>query len=398
MTIIFVAILLVLLGLFYSVDSFIPEGCEIGTVMESTCKVDDWCKVHPFGTFCDHPYEPPVECPIGTFLFSLPEKPEDFEPEPLPCGVNVPIQPGTYKYRWCCEPCPDTSYFNSFSRECDTCPSCQKINTSKDGCEPDPNCAPPPSSCPSGTAPFKDDGTECLPPPNNKCPAGTKLSGKEWKSAFNTLVNIEDLLDPFKTSVKEFINAMKNAKPPMNVTIISVYRKPQRSYLLNHAYALWKKMEKPETIKAYIDYTQEIASLPNDNDKYKEVKICWIHTNSKGDIDYKTSYNKGREQIESMGVVTKDDPKTGKKELKTRPAFPSKHNRRTAIDMKISWSSESTIIKFKNGTDFIIRSNPKTSMNTDLWKIANSYNIKHYGERPGGTPSNDVDHWSDDGY
>jgi hypothetical protein len=439
--------------IFAQTTLFYPKTCI--NPVKSTCSIPDWCQAalaHP----CSGPFEPPVQlglpqsCLPGTiFIF-----PSSYYEPPIPniyydcLALGNPVTPGIHIQPWCCQKCPPGYIADSSKLYCWSCPpgsvtkdnvicekcgqcqitngdqtnciqdpncklecppgsitkdnvtcekcgTCQITNLDQTNCIQDPNCnpPPPPPGCPPGTAPFNADGTECIPPPNNKCPAGTKLSGQEWAKAFDTETNIEDLLDPFKTSAKEFKAAVLSANPPMIVKTISVYRRPQRSYMLNHTYGIWKENENPEDVLAYIDHTDIIASLPEEVGKYEKVNICWIHTNSQGNIDIAKSKTKAKEQLISMGVTI-----SGPNALTTRPAFPSNHNYRVAIDMNVTWSSDSTVIKLKNGTNFTIKIIPKNSMNKDLWKIANSYGVKHYGEYAGGIPSKDVNHWSNDGH
>src|SRR5262245_56402255 len=87
------------------------------------------------------------------------------------------------------------------------------------------------------------------PPPNYGDPGPPRLSGGAWYDDFPTSVSTDDLTEPFKTNVTNFLKALSDAGA--TYTINATYRPPQRAYLMHYAYAIARNGMNPARVPAY---------------------------------------------------------------------------------------------------------------------------------------------------
>ncbi len=210
------------------------------------------------------------------------------------------------------------------------------------------------------------------------CPTGTTLSGASWTQQFPGSNSLNDLQEPFRTSAKQFITALTNAhtKP----TITATLRPALRAWLMHYSYDIVSK-----NAKYHID-PRKVSANPN-------ISICWIHTNPDGSYNQQASVAAALAMVNAYGI----SPFKKSKPLLTPPSLTSNHISGWAMDMVVSWTGTLTI-KDASGKVVNIRSGPRTDMNTQLWSVAASYGVYHFGtNKSNAAPSKDALHWSING-
>ena len=184
------------------------------------------------------------------------------------------------------------------------------------------------------------------------------LSGVIWVSKFPTSASVEDLADPFKADVKNFIAALKKAGA--HVSIAATKRPKERAFLMHYSYKVAKEHLDPAKVP-------EMAG----------VDIEWVHRDAKNNVNLPASRT-------AAGMMV-----TGY-EIAYAPALTSRHIEGNAIDMHISWTSATLVIKDGAGQDVTIKSSPKSGGNTDLHAVGKSYGVVNLVKDP--------PHWSTDGH
>ena len=74
------------------------------------------------------------------------------------------------------------------------------------------------------------------------------LSGSQWVSQFPTKTSIEDLSEPFRTSARRFVAALRQANAA--VVIADTLRPPERAYLMHFAFAVAREALDPNAVPA----------------------------------------------------------------------------------------------------------------------------------------------------
>ncbi len=166
-------------------------------------------------------------------------------------------------------------------------------------------------------------------------------SGPDWYHDFPTSTAIEDLSEPFRTHIQEFIAAVED-NTGLTVQVLATLRPPERAYLMAYAYKIANGLH-PEKVK----------------ERLENVNISWVHYDSNGNADLTAS----RQAAQAM-VLQYDIGSSG-------AAFPSKHSEGTAIDMKIVLNGP-VQIKNKEGDKVWI------SNQSQLKNLALTYNVRRY--------------------
>ena len=184
------------------------------------------------------------------------------------------------------------------------------------------------------------------------------LSGSQWVSQFPTSTSIEDLSDPFRSSARRFVAALRQAHA--SVIIADTLRRPERSHLMHFAFAIAREAADPTAVPA----------MPG-------VDIQWVHLNAQGLPDLAASRTAAEQMVQGYGIVFK-------------PALNSQHTEGKAIDMTITWLNN-LVIANGTGTTVTISSSPRAGAgNADLHLVGSSYGvIKLLSDPP---------HWSFDGH
>ena len=184
------------------------------------------------------------------------------------------------------------------------------------------------------------------------------LSGLLWVSKFPTSSSTDDLVDPFKSSVKKFIAALEASSATVSVN--ATKRPKERAFLMHWSYRIAKENYDPEKVP-------EMAG----------VDIDWVHRDDKGNMNASVSKTNAEQMVAGYDIAY-------------RPAIESRHTECKAIDMDISWITAELKIKDGAGKDVTIKSGAKDGSNSELHKVGKSYNvIKLVSDPP---------HWSSDGH
>ncbi|MBF7997621.1 hypothetical protein [Rahnella laticis] len=172
-----------------------------------------------------------------------------------------------------------------------------------------------------------------------------ELSGRQWVSRFPTSQNVNDLTDPFRTSIQNFINAIQSAGG--SISIAATYRPEERAYLMHYCWKIGHEGMNPSQVPA------------------KEgVNIDWTHRGNQ-----QAAIAAAREMASAYQIVY-------------APAITSRHTQRRAIDMTITGVRGKTILK-SGGQEI------RVGNNADLHAVGASYGVHKL--------ISDPPHWSDDG-
>lgn len=191
---------------------------------------------------------------------------------------------------------------------------------------------------------------------------GLLPSGVEWVKKFPDNARFEDLREPFKSNVKLFLAALKEAG--VSVRINSVMRPPQRSYLMHYANAISLGRADPMNIPRFKDYKQAANA--------EDVNIDWT---CGGNIRL------ARANAQKMKAAY------GLKNKVAKP-FSSNHNKGLAIDMTLSpWFGIGKTVKNASGQPVVIKSK------RDMIEVGKTYKVFHF-DTQASKPGGDDPHWS----
>jgi D-alanyl-D-alanine dipeptidase len=183
------------------------------------------------------------------------------------------------------------------------------------------------------------------------------LSGSSWVNQFPTSRSVDDLQEPFRSSVGRFLKALTQGGTSLRIA--DTLRPPERAYLMHWSFAIANATANP-------------AKVP----LMSGVDIQWVHTDPTGHPDFAASKSAASDMVRGYGIVF-------------APALQSRHSEGLAIDITISWQGDLSIID-STGAAETIRSEPRNGLNSDLHLIGASYGvIKLVTDPP---------HWSSDGH
>lgn len=191
---------------------------------------------------------------------------------------------------------------------------------------------------------------------------GQLPSGVEWVKKFPDNARFEDLREPFKSNVKLFLAALKEAG--VSVSINSVMRPPQRSYLMYYANAISLGRADPMKIPRFKDYKQAANA--------EDVNIDWT---CGGNIRL------ARANAQKMKAAYRLKNKVAK-------PFSSNHQKGLAIDMTLSpWFGIGKTVKNASGQPVVIKSK------RDMIEVGKTYKVFHFDTKAS-KPGGDDPHWS----
>jgi hypothetical protein len=230
--------------------------------------------------------------------------------------------------------------------------------------------------------------TATLTPHTDQTPAvaevSTELSGAHWVGRFTGSRLENDLIEPFKTNLGNFIAAMRSAG--MTVKINATYRPDKRAFLMHFSGKVASGAIAPENVPTYAKHKVATYIASQDLEEYAaDLEIEWDH----GDLA------KSKKAALAM--------QTGYSTV-FPPAYPSKHTARLAVDMWITWTGVSVEkptphfeITIKNAKNEAVVISTKVqnvdhdtaSHNETLQLVGRSYGVqKLVSDKP---------HWSDNG-
>jgi hypothetical protein len=169
--------------------------------------------------------------------------------------------------------------------------------------------------------------------------------------------DVEDLVDPFKTNAKAFIQALKDAGATVSVS--TTKRDAKRAYLFHWSWKISLDKCKPSDATALVG-----------------VDIEWDH----GDAE--KSKAGAKEMVDGFGLAV---PPTSNE----TPALTSNHIAGKAIDIDITWTGNLKV-KMKDGTVVPVPYMANANANTKLHDVGKSYDLKKL--------KTDAPHWSYDGF
>ena len=183
------------------------------------------------------------------------------------------------------------------------------------------------------------------------------LSGPAWVSQFPTSRSIDDLVDPFRENVRQFVAALRESGA--SVTIADTRRPPERAYLMHFSFAIAKEAADPALVPAMAG-----------------VDIQWVHPDSPGTPGANASKDAAEKMVQRYGIAF-------------RPALKTLHTQGNAIDMSIAWTGNLVIAR-ADGTQVTITALPRSGDNAALHAVGLSYGfIKLVTDPP---------HWSVNGH
>jgi len=186
-------------------------------------------------------------------------------------------------------------------------------------------------------------------------------SGKYWVTWANTNAqnsdDVDDLTEPFKSKVKDFIEALEDAGA--DVEVAATLRPPKRAYLFHWSWLIALGKAKPSHATAMAG-----------------VEIEWDHGN------LAQSKAGAHEMVTGFGLAV--PPKSN-----VAPALHSNHIAGKAIDMNITWTGH-LMVKKKDGKEVSIPFIANANHNTRLHEVGASYGVHKL--------KTDAPHWSADGH
>jgi hypothetical protein len=237
-----------------------------------------------------------------------------------------------------------------------------------------------------------------------------ELSGPQWVKRFPTSVSVDHLRPPFKSYVRNFLNALYHATdhvegadkahshistrhtevihaehPPgpgeqqtvpyhvqhahshrhpkhhgVHVSIAATFRPAERAYLMHYAYLIAREDFDPRKVKPM-----------------HGVHIQWVHPDATGKPDLMASRNAAEEMVRGYAI-------------KYEPALVSRHTEGLAIDMTITWVG-TLEIRDSGGFPYRIHSTPRTGAgNRQLHEVGATFGVHKLLRDP--------PHWSIDGH
>jgi hypothetical protein len=186
-------------------------------------------------------------------------------------------------------------------------------------------------------------------------------SGSFWVDWANSNAqdskSLDDLADPFKTNVKNFIQALQDAGATVDVE--NTLRSDKRAYLFHWSWLIGLGKADPS----------EPAPRP-------DIEIEWDHG------DPAQTMAGAKEMIEGFCLAVPPA-------CTNAPSLHSNHISGNAVDMKISWTGTINV-KTKDGSEESIDFMADVDKNTKLQSIGASYGVKKL--------ATDSPHWSVDGH
>lgn len=184
------------------------------------------------------------------------------------------------------------------------------------------------------------------------------LSGPEWVDQYPESTSADDLIEPFRSNLKRFLEALKAAGA--SVRIACTLRPPERAYLMHYSFAIARQKMDP-------------SSVPT----MSGVDIQWSHTDGNGSTGSAAARKAAEEMVQRYGIVFP-------------PVLKSRHTEGSAIDMDISWQGDLTITDASNKSVRITKPPRTGAGNVRLQAVAASYGVRKLASDP--------PHWSLDGH
>lgn len=196
-----------------------------------------------------------------------------------------------------------------------------------------------------------------------------KYSGAHWVKCFPDNKSLSLLQADFRANVEKFMAALKAGG--VSIRVNSLFRPPQRSYLMYYAQAISTGTIIPKKVPSFSKRKAEVGR-PND----ENVDIDWTHG---GDDKAAVAGALALKKAFSLGNNAVGLP------------YNSNHNKGLAIDLTLTpaWGIGKTI-RDGNGKDVVIKSK------SDIMAVGKSYAVLHW-DSAGKKRRQDNPHWSKTG-
>lgn len=183
------------------------------------------------------------------------------------------------------------------------------------------------------------------------------LSGPAWVARFPPSASIEDLEEPFRSSVQAFVAACMKA--PIAITIAATRRPAARAWLMHWAWMIAREKASPLEVPARAG-----------------IDIQWAHTDKARFYDEAASRCGAEAMVQGYAI-------------RYRPSLTSNHVEGRAIDMRLTWHGK-TYVEAKDGVSYELGPCQPPRVDPVLVRVAASYGVKKLLKDP--------PHWSDDGH
>lgn len=192
------------------------------------------------------------------------------------------------------------------------------------------------------------------------------LSGEQWVKKFPASDKLTDLESAFGQSVTKFVNAIE--KGGASIEILSTQWPPERAYMMHFAWLIAHEEIHPQQVPPIdeVDFDTNVSTA---------LDIVWWHGN------LEDSLKAVEEMLEAFGIAELEEP----------PVLASRHVSGEAVDMRISWGGNLTLMG-PGEEEITIESGPNDETNEELIGIAAMFGVIHYED-----PEEDAVHWSVDG-
>ncbi|MFN4266072.1 MAG: LysM peptidoglycan-binding domain-containing protein [Aquabacterium sp.] len=184
--------------------------------------------------------------------------------------------------------------------------------------------------------------------------SGKEKSGLAWVNRFPTSTSLDDLKEPFKTSAKDFVGALRSAG--VTVRVNATYRPTERSYLMYYSAAISRGELCPTKVPAW-----------------PGVNIDWAHLGADGKADLTSAKAAAKAMKNAYAIGANPVGRPGR----------SNHNKRLAMDISVNGYQKKTTIDGDGNSKELKKW-------SDLEDLGKSYEVYWFG-------SDDRPHWSVDG-
>jgi hypothetical protein len=190
----------------------------------------------------------------------------------------------------------------------------------------------------------------------------SQLSGRHWARRFEGSDSLTSLHPLFRSKVESFVRALQAAGA--TVRVAAAFRTSERAYLMHWSWRIVKQGFDP-------------AQVP----PMQGVDILWAHTGPDGKYSRHTSRTAAATMVQEFAIT----------QLGVAPALKSRHTAGCAIDMKVQWQGDLSVLD-ASGNAVTISSLPRSALNTALHAVGATYGVIKYNRR-----GRDDPHWSDTG-
>jgi hypothetical protein len=171
----------------------------------------------------------------------------------------------------------------------------------------------------------------------------SQLSGRHWAQLFEGSNSLTSLHPLFRSKVESFVRALQVAGA--TVRVAAAFRTSERAYLMHWSWRIVKQGFDPAQV------------LPRQG-----VDILWAHTGPDGKYSQHTSRTAAAAMVHGFAIT----------QLGVAPALKSRHTAGCAIDMKIQWQGDLSVLDAR-GNAVTISSLPRSAFDRRLAGLKREY-------------------------